>query len=274
MSRRSPFARTKPARALLLMGAALLFVFFQPEGFSRTLRGVAHTLAWPFEKVFSSVAWRISDTGEFLSSIGTLKQDNERLRSENIRLKAENAHLTSLRGENEMLRTSVGLKIRERFDLLSAEVIGSGGEGQGGVILIDQGSMSGVRSGMYAVVGDGVFVGVVDEVFPFNAKVSVLTNSKSAFGGVTIENGTKGIVGGNRGLGMFFDLVLGKDALHEGDRIVTSGVGGTVPRGLLIGTVENVHESGDRLFQQASIISPVDLNGLRFVFLIKEDRHP
>lgn len=272
MFRRNSFAQTKLARALLIMGAALLVVFFQPDGMGHVLRGVAHTVAWPFERGFSFVAFTISDVGEFLSSIGTLKQENERLFGENIRLKAENASLAFLRGENEALREAAGLKVRERFDLLPAEVIGSGSEGQGGVILIDHGSTEGVRVGMLAVVGEGVLVGTVDEVFPFSAKVVLLTNSKSAFGGVTVENGTKGIVNGERGLGLLFDLVLEKDALHQGDRIVTSGVGGDVPRGLLIGTAEDVHESSDRLFQRASIISPIDFNGLRFIYLIKEDR--
>lgn len=256
------------------MGVALLLVFFQPNGVGHMLRGAAHTISWPFERGFSFVAFTISDMGKFFSSIGTLKQENERLFGENIRLRAENASLAFLRGENEALRGAVGLKVRERFDLLPAEVIGFGGEGQGGLVVIDHGSTEGVREGMLAVVGESVLVGVVDEVFPFSAKIVLLTNSKSAFGGVTIENGTKGIVNGERGLGLLFDLVLEKDALHQGDRIVTSGVGGGAPRGLLIGTAEDVHESSDRLFQRASIVSPIDFNSLRFVYLIKEDRHP
>ena len=111
-------------------------------------------------------------------------------------------------------------------------------------------------------------MGVIDEVYPLSSKVSLLTNSKSALGGMTVENGTKGIVGGDRGLGMVLGLVLEKDTLHAGDRVVTSGVGGTVPQGLLVGTVENVSETSDRLFQQANIVSPADLNGLRVVFLV------
>ncbi len=268
MTGRHSFAGTKLARALLLMGVAFLFAFLQPEGFSRGLRGVGHTLAWPFERSFSFVASKCSDVGEFLSSIGSLKQENERLTAENMRLMAENANLASLRGENDALRSSIGLKIHERFDLRSAEVIGIGGEGQVGTIIIDRGSTGGAHVGMPVIVGEGVLVGVVDEVYPLSSKVSLLTNSKSAIGGATVENGTKGIVGGDRGLGMMLGLVLEKDMLHAGDRVVTSGVGGTVPQGLLIGTVENVEETSDRLFQQAIIVSPANLNGLRVVFLI------
>ena len=268
MSGRHTFTGTKLARALLLMGIALLFAFFQPEGFARGLRGVGHTLAWPFERSFSFVATKLSDAGEFLSSIGSLKQANECLAAENMRLKAENANLSYLRGENESLRSSIGLKIHERYDLEATEVIGVGGEGQGGTVIIDRGSVGGAHVGMPVIVGEGVLVGVIDEVYPLSSKVSLLTNSKSALGGMTVENGTKGIVGGDRGLGMVLGLVLEKDTLHAGDRVVTSGVGGTVPQGLLVGTVENVSETSDRLFQQANIVSPADLNGLRVVFLV------
>jgi rod shape-determining protein MreC len=253
------------------MGVAYLVAVWNPSPVTRFFGGIFQTLAWPFQRAFSFVAWKIGDTGEFLSSIGELKSRNEQLEMEAMRLRVENAKLSFLQEENESIRKAAGLKIRDRFDLLAGEVIGLGGEGERGTMLIDRGSVNGVRDGMTVIVGEGVLIGIVDEAFPLSSRVSLITNSKSAIGGVTVGNGTKGIVKGERGLGLLFDFAPQKDTLRSGDSMVTSGVGGNVPSGLLIGTVENPHESSDRLFQQASVISPIDMRDIRFVFLIRDD---
>ena len=139
-------------------------------------------------------------------------------------------------------------------------------------MLVDRGGVDGVSVGMPVIVGEGILLGMVDEVYPLSSKVALVTSTKSAVGGSTVENGAKGIARGERGLGLLLDLVSQKDTLHAGDSVVTSGVGGNVPSGLLIGTVENPHESPDRLFQQAGVITPVDMRDLRFVFFIRNGR--
>jgi len=43
-----------------------------------------------------------------------------------------------------------------------------------------------------------------------------------------------------------------------------------VPRGLLIGKVQEVKMSQDKLFQRAIVVSPVNFSNLRQLFVIKE----
>ncbi|NTV55612.1 MAG: rod shape-determining protein MreC [Candidatus Moranbacteria bacterium] len=198
-----------------------------------------------------------------------MKRENERLAEENVRLSAENAGLLSMKDENETLRKSIGLEARGRFDLLAGEVIASGGGNERGSVVINRGSMHGVRSGMPAIVGEGVLVGIVEETYPASARIALVTDSDSALGGITLVNGTQGVVRGDRNLGISYVNVLQSAPLAQGDRVVTSGVGGTVPSGLLIGTVSSVRDSGDRLFREASVLSPVDFGKLRFLFLIR-----
>lgn len=266
------FSRSKLLRTLIALSILIGIAVWNPDPVSSLVRGVFHTVLWPFEKSFSFVAFELRDARDFVSSIGELKRENESLADENLRLRAENASLAFLRDENESLRKSAGVEIRKKFDLLPGEVIGQGGEAQLGALIIDRGAVNGVRTGMPAVVGEGVLVGVVDEVYPASARVTLLSSSQSTIGAMTVEHSAKGIARGDRGLGIAYDMVLQSDTLRSGDRVVTSGVGGSIPSGLLIGTVGQVRDSEDRLFRRANIVPPMDLESLRFVFLIKETK--
>lgn len=263
-------SRSKFFRAILVIGVLFGVAFFDPAPVSGALRGVFHTVFWPIEKVLSSVSSSIHDFSSFIFSIGELKRDNERLSEENVRLAAENASLRFLRGENEALRKDSGLDARKKFDLIATEVIASGGEARRGAVVIDKGSTGGVKVGMPAIVGEGLLVGIVEEVYPASSVVSLVTNSETTIGGLTAENGAKGVVRGDRGLGILYEMVLQSDVLRDGDRVMTSGVGGTIPSGLYVGSATSVRDSDDRLFHEASILSPVDFNTLRFLFLIRD----
>jgi len=53
-----------------------------------------------------------------------------------------------------------------------------------------------------------------------------------------------------------------------GDEVVTSGLGGTFPAGLLIGYVERVQADPSGLFHGADVIPKADLGLLDFVFVV------
>jgi rod shape-determining protein MreC len=263
------FSHSKLFRILVVLFVLFGLASWNPTPLGAFLRGSFHTVFLPFESLLSTISYSFSDMRDFLTSVGDMKRDNERLAEENVRLLAENAGLLSMRDENETLRKSIGLEARGRFDLLASEVIASGGGNERGSVVINRGSMHGVRNGMLVIVGEGVLVGIVEETYPASARVALVTDSDSALGGITLGNGTQGVVRGDRNLGISYVNVLQSAPLAQGDRIVTSGVGGTVPSGLLIGTVNSVRDSGDRLFREASVLSPVDFGKLRFLFLIR-----
>ncbi len=264
------FSRSKLFMAVVSIGVLFGLAFWNPSPPGRIFRGAFHTVFLPVEHLFSFIGHGFRGAREFLTSIGDMKRQNERLIEENIRLSAENAGLSHMRDENESLRKSIGLEAKKRFDLIAAEIIASGGGSGKKSVVIDRGSVHDVRTGMPVIVGEGVLVGIVEEVYPASANVSLITDSESALGGITLGSGSQGIVRGDRNLGISYGNVLQSAPLSPGDHVVTSGVGGTVPSGLLIGTVRTVRDSEDRLFREASILSPADFDRLQFLFLIKE----
>jgi rod shape-determining protein MreC len=57
--------------------------------------------------------------------------------------------------------------------------------------------------------------------------------------------------------------------LKKGQTVITSGLGGGLPRGLLIGYIEDYQMTVDQLFQTASLKLPVDFKSLRMIWVVK-----
>jgi rod shape-determining protein MreC len=56
--------------------------------------------------------------------------------------------------------------------------------------------------------------------------------------------------------------------IKEGDAVVTSGLGGEMPKSLVIGNISRIDQSKDKLFQEASVLPEANLSDLRIVFLV------
>jgi rod shape-determining protein MreC len=201
-----------------------------------------------------------------------LKKENENLIREKQKLLAENAMLGDVKNENMLLREQLNLIPRGDFNLTAAFVTSQDPNGMGNWLEIDKGSSDGIQMGMPVIVSSGILVGKVQEVSISNAKILLLTNPQSVVNVATLQDGTKGVAKGEYGLGIIFDMILQTDVIHVGSDVVTSGIGGDIPKGLYVGTVQEVHSSDDHLFQQAVISSPIQVSKLQMVFVIKGNK--
>jgi rod shape-determining protein MreC len=57
--------------------------------------------------------------------------------------------------------------------------------------------------------------------------------------------------------------------LHDGDRVVTSGLVGDFPRGLVIGTITSILKQEGALFQSAELMPEVDVSRVEEVLVIQ-----
>lgn len=253
--------------AIIIVGCLMVYLWNSPF-IAFSARTVFGAIAFPAQNVTAFVGYHVGHLASFFASIGTLKKENERLSEENTNLKAENVALADQSRENEMLRQELQLAPRNTFNLLSAEVIGRDDVSSGGAVLINKGTASGVEKGMAVIVGSGTFIGRVIEMTPFSSRVLLVSDSGSAINAVAGMHEARGVVRGEYGLGLVLDMVLQSDTLVSGDEVITSGLGGDMPRGLLIGSVTSIEPSADRLFQRATLASPIRLDRIRFVSVI------
>jgi rod shape-determining protein MreC len=260
---------TKLFKVAVVIAAFGLLVFLNPKKTFDPIRMILFGIYYPFEKTFYLLTLKISDTEDFISSIGSLKEDNKDLIMENQRLIAENALVRDVKSENVILRDQLKLAPKQKFNLEYALVIGQDSYGLSNWVIIDKGTSNGVSNGMPVIVSDGILVGKIEEAYSKSSKVSLLTNPQSVINAVVSGTETKGVVKGEYGLGIVFDMVLQTEVMKIGDEVITSGIGGNAPRGLLIGKIQETRPSEDRLFQQAVIYPFVKFSKLRLVAVIK-----
>jgi len=260
-------------RKLVFVGIISIVLLFSiqmfPPSVSAPIRFAVNFIAQPVERIFSFLGFKINDTFSVLGSIGTLKAENARLSNENIQLQSQVARLSTEEWENISLRDQLGVSQKTAFVKLSAEVIGRTYTDLGRWITVDRGSIDGVRAGMPVVIGDGVLVGRIDDVSSDNARVMLLTHPESAINAQDESTQAEGVVRGAYGLGFLFDRVPQTDSIAIGDRVSTSGLGGGVPSGLLVGTVEEILQTPDHLFQQATLKPTIPFEKIRFVHIIR-----
>ena len=236
------------------------------------MRQVFWVAVHPFQKTFYILSRKTKETFDFLASISELKKENEQLLKENDSLSSASAMLEQEKKENENLREQMGLIPRSKFDLEASFIIGQDPQKLGSWVSIDKGSFSGIRSGMPVIVSDGILVGRVEEVFANTSRVNLLTSPSSSVSVIDLESGAKGVIKGEFGLGVIMDMVSQTDILNIGDSIVTSGLSGDMPKGLLVGKVQSFAPTDDKLFQQAVIFPRVKYSDIDVVAVIKNNK--
>lgn len=257
-------------RALIVVGFGVLLIMWNPYGALTPLRTTVQTIFAPFQHIGFIFSHGAGNGIAFLSSIGELKRVNQELQSQNQQLEAHVAILADTQKENDVLRAERDLLPRNDHALISAEIIGIDNFGKGQWLTINRGSMQEVVEGASVIVNEGILIGTVHDVYPRSSRVMLLSHPQSAINAVVSETDTKGVVRGNSGFTPLFDNVLQEDRLEIGEKVITSALGGAYPRGLLLGSIQEVFKNTDGLTQSAIIASPIDIARLRFVSVIKE----
>jgi len=262
------FFSRKNTKFLLIVFILLILVFVSFRGADNSFKGFVLRASSPFLKTFRIFSGGISDVFGFLGSIGDLKNENENLIQKNQELLAENTRLKDIEKENGVLRDEFGLAPKNKYDLEASFVIAQDPQGLGNYVIVDKGNDKGIRIGMPAIVSKGILIGRVSDVFSNTAKITLITDPASAINAEVQDSGSKGILNGEYGLGIRMNMISQAQEIKEGDAVVSSGLGGEMPRGLVIGNISRIDQSKDKLFQEASILPEANLSDLRIVFLV------
>lgn len=261
---------SKLIKLIATLFICLLLIFLNPLGIINPIRGFFWTLARPFQKTFYILSAKGADTLDFLKSIGDLRAQNEQLIKENNDLAGQIAQLKDEKRENDELRQQLNLIPRGQYDLEASFVIGQDPQKLGSWIMIDKGLDHGIQKDMPVIVSNSILIGRISEVYPTSAKVDLLTSSSSSINAVDTATSARGVAEGEYGLGIVLNMVSQTDTLNQGDGVVTSGLGGNLPKGLLLGNIQEIGVTPDKLFQQALVAPQIRYSQLDIVFVIKK----
>jgi len=121
-----------------------------------------------------------------------------------------------------------------------------------------------------AVLSNQGVVGKIIAVSPHAARVLLIDDHNSALDGFDQRSRARGIVAGLVDDGLILKYTDRSEDIRAGDTIVTSGLDGIFPRGLLVGTIKYVHREGPGLFLNVSIAPAVEFRGLEQVLIVTQ----
>jgi cell shape-determining protein MreC len=160
-------------------------------------------------------------------------------------------------------------EMRERYEIpmLPAELVGVDASPWFRSVLVDRGRDRGVRSGMPVISEQGL-VGLVTATSIRSAKAMLVLDRQAAIDGVIQRSRARGIVRGEGSDELAFEFVARGNDVQVDDQVITSGLGGVYPKGLLIGSVLSISDPGPGLVQTATIRPAVDFGRLEQVFVM------
>ena len=265
------------ASAGLALALAVLVIFFAPATSRWTERVTLETIS-PLARVWGGVKNRWTEFRLSLRQFDVLEEENRNLRAENVRLQTEIRQMDYLRTENDRFREMLAFRDQQAFRLLACRVIERDASNWWNSVLVDRGWNDDPNLAQdqpvvtpRGVVGKTGTVGrsttrvmlLSDE----NCKVSVLTESAGARG---ILLGDTPLNGGSPLCRMTF--VTRESKFSVGERVLTTGLGGTFPPNLLVGTVTEApsltSEKNSGLYREGKVTPAAELNDLREMFIL------
>jgi rod shape-determining protein MreC len=180
----------------------------------------------------------IADLKEF----ATLREENARLREENTRLLAWQTAARRLENENDRLRALANFREGPEASFITARIVGDSVSAYVRGALLNVGRKAGVEPGQAVVTGEGL-AGRVAEVGDNSARVLFVTDVNSRLPVQVERTRERAILAGDNSALMRLTLAQTLQGVQRGDRIVTSGHGGSFPVGIPVGEVVQT-ESG------------------------------
>ncbi|HDN79448.1 MAG: rod shape-determining protein MreC [Chloroflexi bacterium] len=260
----------------ILLTISLVGLALHQAGYVNPVEDVALRIITPFQKGASFIYSLTRDSIETIRELQDLKRENEELRHEVERLTVENVRLKELEAENRTLRRMLNfVEANPGYDYKAAQVIGRviarDPSGFTHYFLIDAGRKDGLAPGMPVVTERGL-VGRISDVYHNASRVLLITDPSSSIGAFLQSSRATGMVEGTVE-GVLKMRFIPLDApVSVGDVVLTSGLGGLLPRGLVIGQVIEIDKKDYALFQEARLQPTVDFNQLEFVLVITNFR--
>ncbi len=237
------------------------------------------TLLQPFRALLSTLTYPVQLLADAPDSISgwlnettasneTLSQKNRRLQKENLQLQAKLQKFQSLEAENLRLRNLLDSSFKVGERVLIAELSSMELDPYSQKVIVNKGTRSGVFAGQPVLDAHAV-MGQVESVSPVNATVLLITDASHALPVQVMRNGLRTVAVGTGEINRLSLPFLPRNAdIREGDRLVTSGLGGKFPPGYPVASVTRVRLEKGQHFASVDAEPLAHLDRSREVLLV------
>ena len=233
------------------------------------IRQAGMLLLYPFQWLANRPEAIYQGMGEYLVTQKSLRNELSTLKNQALLQSAKLQQLKSLEAENTHLKSLLSLSTSAEFKVRPAEIIALINHAYSHKVMINLGREEGAVAGQAVIDEQGV-IGQVTRVFRYTSEVTLLTDPDFAIPIQIERNGLRAIAYG-RGSHDYISLpyLPANIDLQQGDRLLTSGIDGTYPAGLLVAEISELKTSLNSPF---AIVHAQPLGGVhnfRHVLLIE-----
>jgi rod shape-determining protein MreC len=223
----------------------------------------------PFQKASTFVIKSIRGVFQGYIFLIHLHKENGMLKQRIDELQKENHQMKEMALANERLQKLLQFREKNSPAMVAAEVIGQDPSSWFKSVTVDKGEKDGVRKGMAVISSEGV-IGQILKTASHYSTVLLITDYSSAIDSIIQRTRAKAIVEGRGENRCMLKYLLRTEDVNVGDIVVTSGLSGNFPKGLMVGEVRKVDKKGHGVFQYAELVPSVDLTRLEEILIITE----
>jgi rod shape-determining protein MreC len=222
----------------------------------RYLHVVMTMTATPLQWVVSQGASAVKSVWYGYVALRGAKQENDWLKTRNAELERQVIELREKGKLFDQINALNQSALVSAYPHVNARVIGRDADQWFNTVVIDRGSLSGVKKDQPVMTAEGL-VGRVIVVSPISSRVLLITDERHGAGAViaqTAENRLLGVLKGKNQSLCELRFLAAPGKLENGEQVITSGQDQLYPKGLLIGRVRNLDDSG--VIPQAVEVEP------------------
>ena len=240
---------------------------------SEPLAEAAGMIVVPFEKSINGIGSWIGEINQTFQDKQDLIDKNQELQDAVDTLTEQNNIL--IQNQSELSRLQELYNLDEEYSSypkVAARIISKDPGNWYDTFMINRGSNDGIRVDNNVIAGKGL-VGIVTEVGPNWATVRAIIDDSSNVSAMTVGTDDTCVVEGeleliDEGKLRFSQLYDKDDKVTVGERVVTSNISDKYVEGLFIGYVSEIELDTNNLTKTGTIVTPVDFQHLKDVFVI------
>jgi rod shape-determining protein MreC len=258
------------AGTILLAVITLRMSAKNPGEMSALDRGILRLVS-PAQSAMSFVARGVAGVAGRYVDLTHVRAENVQLQRDNSRLRAELIEMRRLAAESGRYQRLLGLRDTTPAETIAARVISIDASPYFRVARVEIDHGEGVvKRGMPVLTPEGV-VGRIGRVAGRTSDIMLLVDSRSAIDVVIPRTGGRGILRGKSGDNDYrcsIEYLSRGEPAKVGDKVVTSGLGGSFPRDLAVGHITQVLPGAVGLYQEVEVAPEVDFGRLSEVLVV------
>ena len=258
----------------LLLVASMLMLFTASE-VKLNPKKVGFAVISVFQRGAAEVGGFFSRIFNSIGELKRLRENYETMQQQVKDFRVNERELVQLRHEILRLKEMMGFAEDFSVDHIAAEIIGSGPDNFSNSLLINKGSVNGIRENMPVVAFQGGFEGLVGKtelVGPFSSLVLPLYDPSCFVPARMQKSRYTGLVSG--GVNAFSNLIMksvpksGRIEINVGDLVVTSGLSTIYPKDVYIGRISEIGGKTWETSLRLELEPIIEFARLEYVFIL------